>query len=136
MFEAMIWPRVEVSARHLFQRSVEEMRSRCAVDQKVGPNSDPGYTLPENKIETNASRWPASLVRVCLVKVRDQKGNQDMSPMNQRPPLRIIGPDPAKEDWRESFGEFSQVLIPFQVCWKYSEQGYGKWKMVLSRLLL
>lgn len=57
MFEAMVWPRVEVSARHLFQRSVEEMRSRCAVDQKVGPNSDPGYTLPENKIETKASRW-------------------------------------------------------------------------------
>lgn len=27
MFEAMVWPRVEVSARHLFQRSVEEMCS-------------------------------------------------------------------------------------------------------------
>lgn len=113
MFEAMIWPRVEVSARHLFQRSVEEMRSRCAVDQKVGPNSDPGYTLPENKIETNASRWPASLVRVCLVKVRDQKGNQDVSPMNQRPPLRIIGPDPAKEDWKSQGVSGVKVLVNF-----------------------
>lgn len=145
MFEAMIWPRVEVSARHLFQRSVEEMRSRCAVDQKVGPNSDPGYTLPENKIETNASTWPASLVRVCLVLFVCQRSEGEpgckpnepkTAPQDHRPWPCQGGLEIPRCIWRESFGEFSQVLIPFQVCWKYSERGYGKWKMVLSRLLL
>lgn len=53
------------------------------------------------------------MVRVCLVKVRDQKGNQDVSPMNQRPPLRIIGPDPAKEDWKSQGVSGVKVLVNF-----------------------
>lgn len=71
------------------------------------------YILPENKIETNASRWPASLVRVRLVKVRDQKGNQDVILMNQRPLLRIISSDPAKEDWKSQGVSGMKVLVNF-----------------------